>query len=83
MGKNIPRDGKPDEDEQGKSKSANMKGKAHHNKIVIAFRNIINELLNLRIKSFVELANGKRPDSYSNLEIDSALSDGLSDDMAL
>ena len=84
MGKNIPRDGKPDEDEQGKSKSANMKGKAHHNsKIVIAFRNIINELLNLRIKSFVELANGKRPDSYSNLEIDSALSDGLSDDIAL
>ena len=51
MGKNIPRDGKPDEDEQGKSKSANMKGKAHHNsKIVIAFRNIINELLKLRIK---------------------------------
>ena len=83
MGKNIPRDGKSDDDE-GKAKSAGVKGKQHHNsKIVIAFRNIINELLNLRIKSFVELANGKRPDSYSNLEIDSALSDGLSDDMAL
>jgi len=27
MGKNIPRDNKPDEDEEGKSKSANMKGK--------------------------------------------------------
>jgi len=27
MGKNIPRDNKPDEDEQGKSKSDNMKGK--------------------------------------------------------
>ena len=50
---------------------------------MIAFRNIINELLNLRIKSFVELANGKRPDSFSNLEIDSALNDGLSDDMTL
>ena len=70
MGKNIPRDGKSDDDE-GKAKSAGVKGKQHHNsKIVIAFRNIINELLNLRIKSFVELANGKRPDSFSNLEID-------------
>ena len=71
MGKNIPRDNKPDDDEQSKSKAANMKGKSHHNsKIVIAFRNIINELLNLRIKSFVELASGKCPDSFSNFEID-------------
>ena len=69
MGKNIPRDGKSDDDE-GKAKSAGVKGKQHHNsKIVIAFRNIINELLNLRIKSFVKLAKGKRPDSFSNFEI--------------
>lgn len=68
MGKNIPKDNTPDDD-QGKAKTASAKGR-HTSKIVVAFRNIINELLNLRIKSFVELANGKRPDSFSNLEID-------------